>query len=96
MNVSFRLKKWRNLTRRSSGTMPPASIGSNGRRMVTANEFSAPAPWTPAVMMPGPPPVMTIQSFAANAAPSSCAARYATLPSGVRADPKIEHLRRSR
>ncbi len=38
---------------------------SNGSRMLKPNELSGPAPSMPAVMIPGPAPVMTIQSRSA-------------------------------
>ena len=41
-----------------------------GGRIVTPNAFSTPAPSMPAVMIPGPAPVMIIQSCSASAAAS--------------------------
>ena len=41
---------------------PQLATRVNGKRMLTPNEFAAPAPSMPASMIPGPAPVMTIQS----------------------------------
>ena len=50
-----------------SSAMNWLAAASNGRRMLTPKEFSVPAPSMPAAMIPGPAPVMTIQSRSAMA-----------------------------
>lgn len=74
MNVSLRLKKYLKLMTLPSLTITPPPAGSKGSTMLTAKLFSAPAPSMPAVMIPGPPPVITIQPSSAISRPTSRAA----------------------
>ena len=62
---------------------------SVGSLMPTPKLFSAPAPWWPAAMMPGPAPVITIQPRAAISRANSRAATYSPCCSSVRAEPKM-------
>ncbi len=65
MNSSLRVKKYRKLTSLGSpSAMNWLVAASNGRRMLTPNALSGPAPSRPASMIPGPAPVMIIQSWA--------------------------------
>ncbi len=64
-NVTLRVKKYRKLTSFGSSAMNWLVAASNGRRMLTPKARSGPAPSIPASMIPGPAPVITIQSRAA-------------------------------
>ena len=66
---------------------------SNGSRMLTPNALSGPAPSRPASMIPGPAPVMIIQSWAAMAVASRRAWSYSGSSGSVRADPKMASFR---
>ena len=68
MKASLRVKKYRKLMSFGSSAMNWLVEASNGSRMLTPKEFSVPAPSIPADMIPGPAPVMTIQSRSAMAA----------------------------
>ncbi len=69
---------------------------SNGNRMLTPKLFAAPAPSIPASMIPGPAPVMTIQSTSASSRASATVCSYNGSSRFVRAEPKIAALRAER
>ena len=78
MKASLRVKKYRKLMSFGSSAMNwPWSRSRTGSRMLTPKECSAPAPSMPASMIPGPAPVMTIQSRSAIAAAKAGPARRA-------------------
>lgn len=67
-----------------------------GEPDIEAELMPGPAPSWPACMMPGPAPVMTMYPAAASRSPVSTARRYSSRSGVVRAEPKIETLRRPR
>ncbi len=71
MNISLRVKKYLKLMSFGSSAMTGLASASNGRTMLTPKLRSAPAPSWPASMIPGPAPVMIIQSRAASASARS-------------------------
>ncbi len=64
--------------------------------MLTPKLFAAPAPSMPASMIPGPAPVMTIQSIAASPRANATVWAYSGSSRVVRAEPKIAALRAER
>ena len=67
-----------------------------GRRMLTPNAWSRPAPSVPAAMIPGPAPVTTIQPASASRAARSRASTYTGSSGSVRAEPNIVIFRTDR
>ena len=67
-----------------------------GSRMLTPKACSGPAPSMPAAMIPGPAPVITIQSARASSAAKSRARMYTGSSGQVRAEPNMVTLGMSR
>jgi hypothetical protein len=70
-NVTLRVKKYRKTISFGSLSRNSLVVVSNGSLIPAPKLFSGPAPSTPASMIPGPAPVITIQSRSASARATS-------------------------